>query len=107
VPPNIRVHRVSNDGQVEIHTGEPLVHDLSPFEIEIAVAESKRYKLTGSDRTLAELIQAGGKTVLSEIHEFINSIWNKEELPDQWKESIIILIKKKGDKTDHSSYHGI
>jgi hypothetical protein len=29
----------------------------------------------------------------------INSIWNKEELPDQWKESIIVQIYKKGDKT--------
>jgi hypothetical protein len=27
----------------------------------------------------------------SKIHELINSIWNMEKLPDQWKE---------GDKTD-------
>jgi hypothetical protein len=31
---------------------------------------------------------------------FIHSIWNKEELPQQWKESIILPIYKKGDKTD-------
>jgi hypothetical protein len=35
------------------------------------------------------------KTVL-----FTNSIWNKEDLPQQWKESIIVLIYKNGDKTD-------
>jgi hypothetical protein len=34
------------------------------------------------------------------IHKLINSIWNKEELPDQCKESIIVPIHKKGDKTD-------
>jgi hypothetical protein len=28
----------------------------------------------------------------SEIHRLFNSIWNKEELPQQWKESIIIPI---------------
>jgi hypothetical protein len=28
-------------------------------------------------------IQAGGETF--EIHKRINSIWNREELPDQWK----------------------
>jgi hypothetical protein len=33
-------------------------------------------------------------------------IWNKEELPHQWKESIV-PIHKKGDKTDCSNYRGI
>jgi hypothetical protein len=33
-------------------------------------------------------------------------IWNKEELPDQWKESIVIPIHKNGDKTDWSNYQG-
>jgi hypothetical protein len=37
----------------------------------------------------------------------INSIWNKEELPDQWKESIIVPVHKKGDKTDCSNYREI
>jgi hypothetical protein len=37
--------------------------------------------LTGSDQISAELVQAGGETLMSEIHELINSIWNKEELP--------------------------
>jgi hypothetical protein len=30
----------------------------------------------------------------------MNSIWNKEELSDQWNENIDIPIHKKGDKTD-------
>jgi hypothetical protein len=46
----------------------------------------------------------GGETLRSEIHKLINSIWNKEELPDHWKESIIVPIYKKGDKTDCSNY---
>jgi hypothetical protein len=32
------------------------------------------------------------------IHKLINSIWNKKELSQQWKEYIIVLIYKKGDK---------
>jgi hypothetical protein len=39
-------------------------------------------------------------------HKLINSIWNKQELHDQWKESIIVPIYKKGNKTDYSDYHG-
>jgi hypothetical protein len=34
-------------------------------------------------------------------------IWNKEELPHQWKEPIVVPIHKKGDKTDCSNYRGI
>jgi hypothetical protein len=52
---------------------------------------------------MAELIQAGGETLLS----LINSVWNKEELPGQSKEPIIVPIHKKGDKTDCSNYRGI
>ena len=37
----------------------------------------------------------------------MNSIWNKEELPEQWKESVIIPNCKKSDKTDGSSHQGI
>jgi hypothetical protein len=34
-------------------------------------------------------------------------IWNKEELPHQWKESTVVPIHKNGDKTDCSNYRGI
>jgi hypothetical protein len=41
------------------------------------------------------------------IHKLIISIWNKEEMPCQWKESIIVPIHKKGDKTDSNNYYEI
>jgi len=51
--------------------------------------------------------KAGGRTICSEIHKLINSIWNKEELSEEWKELIIVPIYKKGDKKDCSNYRGI
>jgi hypothetical protein len=41
------------------------------------------------------------------IHKLITSIWNKEEMPDQCKESIIVPIHKRGHKTDCNNYRGI
>jgi sorting nexin-29 len=67
----------------------------------------KKYKSKGSDQILAELIQAECEILLSAIHKLINSVWNNEELPDQWKESSIVPVHKKGDKTDCNNYRGI
>jgi hypothetical protein len=67
----------------------------------------KKYKSPSSDQIPAELIQAGGEMLLSAIHKLINSIWNKEELPDQWKESIIVPIHKNGGKANSNNYRGI
>ncbi|PNF23216.1 hypothetical protein B7P43_G02735 [Cryptotermes secundus] len=103
----LNVHRVSAVRQTEIHTAEPLIPDPSPFEVESAIAKLKRYKSPGSDQIPAELIQAGGEILRSKIHNLITSIWHKEKLPDQWKESIIVPVHKKGDKTDCSNYRGI
>jgi hypothetical protein len=47
----------------------------------------------------AELVKGWGRKICCEIHKLTNSIWNKEELPEEWKESIIVPVYKKGDKT--------
>jgi hypothetical protein len=61
--------------------------------------------LPGSVQILAEVIQAGSETLQSEIQKLINSIWNKKELPDDhWKESNIVPIYKKCNKTECSNY---
>jgi hypothetical protein len=89
---------------MEIHATEPLVPVARPLEVEIAIGKLKRYKLLGVYHSLVDLVQAGGETLHSEIHKLINSIWSKEELFEHWKESIIVPIYKKGDKTDYSNY---
>jgi hypothetical protein len=95
----LNVHGVNDVRQTEIHTAEPLVPEPSSSEVHVAIEKLKRYKSPGTDQIPAELIQAGGNTLRSEIHKLFNCIWNKEELPEQWKESIIVPIYKKGDKT--------
>jgi hypothetical protein len=98
----LNVHNVSDVRQIEVHMAGP-----SRLEVESAIAKLKKYKSPGSYKILAELIQAGGKILLSAIQKLISSVWNKEELPDQWKESIIVPVHKKGDKTGCNVYRGI
>jgi hypothetical protein len=76
----LNVHNVSDVRQIEVHTAEPLVPGPSRLEVEIAIANLKKYKSPGSDQILAELIEAEGELLLPVIHKLINSVWNKEEL---------------------------
>jgi hypothetical protein len=46
---------------------------------------------------ISDFVLAESEALLSAIHKLINSVWNKVELPDQWK---IITVHKKGDKPD-------
>jgi len=94
------VHGVKDVRRAEIHTTEPLVPESSAPEVELAIDKLKSHKSVGIDQIPAELNKAGGKTLFLEIHKLITSIWKKEKLPEEWKESIIIPIHKKRDKTD-------
>ena len=70
----------------------------SAFECEMAIEKLKSHKSPGIDQIPAETIKAGSRTFRSEIHKFINSIWNEKEFPVEWKESIIVPIYRKGEK---------
>jgi hypothetical protein len=96
---NKNVHGVHDVRQMDIHTAKPLVPEPSLVEVEIATGKLKIYKSPGADQISAELIKAGGETLYSVIQRIICSIWNKEKLSQQWKESIIVPAFKKGDKT--------
>jgi hypothetical protein len=103
----LKVHGVHDVRQTEIHTAELLVPEPSAAEVEMAIEKQKKTQITGIDQIPAELIKAGSRTIHSEIHKLINSVWIKEELPEDWKESIILPIYKLGDKTYCSNYRGI
>jgi hypothetical protein len=74
------------------------VPEPSLVKVEIPIGKLKRYKSLGTDQIQAKLIKARGETLCSEVYKIIHSMWNKEELPQQWKESIIVPVHKKGDK---------
>jgi hypothetical protein len=69
--------------------------------------KAKSHSSPGIEQILAEFTKAGGRTIRTERHKLIISFWNKEELPEEWKESIIEPVYAKGDKTDCGNYRGI
>jgi hypothetical protein len=93
--------------QKEIHTTEPLVLEPSAFDVATGIENLKRHKSTSIDHISAELIKTGGRKIRSEIHKLLISFWHKEELIEEWKQSIIVSIHKKGDETDCINYRGM
>jgi hypothetical protein len=80
----------------------------SAFEIEMVIEKLKRHQSPGTDQIPAKFIKAGGKTISSAIHNLIICIWNKEELPEQWKELFIrqiLVIMEAYHYTQNSIQH--
>jgi hypothetical protein len=55
----------------------------------MSIEKLKRDTSSGIDQILAEVIEAGGRTICCEIQILISSVCNKEELPEEWKESVV------------------
>ena len=82
-------------------------HILSASDVELAIEKLKSHISPGTDQVPTELIRAEGSKIRCAIHKLIISVWNKEKLPEEWKQSIIVPIHKKGDKIDCNNYKGI
>ena len=78
----------------------------SAFQVEMAIEKLKRHRSSSTDQIPKGLLKARSTKFRSEISKLTDSLWNKEELSEEWKESIIVSIYKKGDKTDCSNYRG-
>ena len=77
----------------------PLNSELNPTYHLLALLEAHHILHVSRIR-----VKAGRTTIRSKIHKIINIIWNKKELPKQWKVSIIVLIYKTGNKMYCTNY---
>ena len=92
-------HRKSGDGGSTINTHQ--------WSRERALSQTKRTKAPGEDQIVAEMIKAGGEIALRKIQELFSAVLRTETLPKEWKNAIITLILKKGDKKDLPNYKPI
>ena len=75
-------------------------------EAEWAIAKLRNNKGVGIDGIPAELIKNGGEDLTKKIFEICKWIWDNEELPQIWAQSILVTIPKK-DILDCSNYRTI
>ena len=67
-------------------------------------------KAVGSDGLPAELLKLGlqqDRTNLLELYLLTTLIWREGKVPQHWKDAVITVLHKKGDKTECESYRGI
>jgi hypothetical protein len=91
-------------GNKEIGEIEVEVEELTIEDVKKAKRNLKNNKAAGTDRIHPELIQYGGNKLLNRMYELVRQIWEKERIPEEWKETIIVPIYKRGDRDRCENY---
>ena len=93
----------SNYGQSQESDSPEVTRD----EVRWAISKLKSGKAPGIDMITAEEIVAAGEMGETVFFELCRKIWVEEQLPEEWKRSVIIPIHKKKDKHLCDNYRGI
>jgi hypothetical protein len=80
---------------------------LNDVSVTIEIWINVMWQIASNDHIRAETIKAGGEILRSEIHNLVDSIRLKGELPGRWKWRILVSFCKKGDETDLSNCRGM
>ncbi|XP_022796245.1 uncharacterized protein LOC111334693 [Stylophora pistillata] len=76
-------------------------------EVQKAIKQTSSGKAPGKDGIPAEIYKAAGPATLNAFHSLLYSIWEEEDIPQEFRDATIIsLYKKKGSKSDCGNYRG-
>jgi hypothetical protein len=83
------------------------IDEISMNELKAALNSIKNDRAPGSDFITAEMLKICNDEVLEKFRSQFNKILQTEVVPVEWLESTIVVVHKKGDKTNISNYRPI
>ena len=81
--------------------------DILECEVKWALGSITRNKASGGDGIPAELFQILKDDAVKVLHSVCQQIWKVQQWLQDWKRSVFIPIRKKGNVKDCSNYHTI
>ncbi|XP_051173701.1 uncharacterized protein LOC127289664 [Leptopilina boulardi] len=94
---------VPDEYNEEISLDKPIEHE----EIIAALRNLKSGKAAGEDGISAEFLKNLPVEIFTEVSEAIKEIWEKGQLKNEWRTSMIFTIYKNGDVNETGNYRGI
>ena len=84
------------------------IEELTRKEIKDAIKAMKKRKAAGCSGVSADMIKILEESGVDTMVDIIGTVWEAEEMPEDWKQSEIVPIyKRKGDPLECGNYRGI
>lgn len=83
------------------------VPEIMKYEVDHAINSIKNNRAAGQDGLVIEVIKSGGDALKDAITNLLNMCLEQNVIPKQWCQSQMIIIHKKGSKTDLRNYRPI
>jgi hypothetical protein len=80
---------------------------ISKDEVLLAIRKLKLKKAAGPDGLVGEFYKHGCDMLLPFLVQFFNHIFDRGVYPENWTESVILPLYKKGDVNNPGNYRGI
>ena len=80
---------------------------LQKEEIVKVLKTLRNNKATGTDNIAGELLKADLDTTASEMEKLFRVVWESEDVPEEWKQGLIVKLPKKGDLTICGNWRGL
>jgi hypothetical protein len=96
-----------NEPKLERKPGNHTENLITSDELAKALKLMKNGKCPGEDNMNSELYKYAPKEFKLRLLKFLNNIYTKNSIPNEWRNASVIPIFKRGDRRDPKNYRGI